>query len=131
MTTALAPSSASTILTPADTGWRKARQAWDLAVDQNPAAIARPRSEADVVGAADYARAHGWRVAAQATGHGAAPLGSLAGTIVLPVYLVPALTAVLAVGLAVESHPLSVTAAQTAIRLWARGSIHSRRPGQS
>jgi len=53
------------------------------------------------------------------------------GEIVLPVYLVPALTAVLAAGLAVESHPRSLTAAQTAVRLRVVGSIRSRRPGRS
>jgi len=83
MPTVLAPSSRTTILTPADACWDQARQAWDLAVDQNPAAVARPRSEADVVTAVGYARAHGLRVAAQGTGHGAAPLGSLAGTLLV------------------------------------------------
>jgi hypothetical protein len=36
------------ILTAADPGWDDARQAWNLAVDQHPAAIAVPESTDDV-----------------------------------------------------------------------------------
>src|SRR5271165_6041550 len=71
------------ILTAADPGWDNARQAWNLAVDQRPAAIAMPGSAADVVAAVEYARRHGLRVAAQGTGHSAAPLGDLADTILV------------------------------------------------
>jgi FAD/FMN-containing dehydrogenase len=70
-------------LTPADPGWDDARQAWNLAVDQQPAAIARPGCVQDVVAAVQFARAHGLRVAAQGTGHNAGPLGSLAGTMLV------------------------------------------------
>jgi len=72
-----------TILMPGDSGWDDARQAWNLAVDQHPAAVARPRSAQDVADVVRFARQHGLRVAAQGTGHGAAPLGSLAGTILV------------------------------------------------
>jgi FAD binding domain/Berberine and berberine like len=72
-----------TILSPADPGWDDARQAWNLAVDQRPAAVALPGSAADVAAAVRYAREHGLRVAAQGTGHGAAPLGDLAGTLLV------------------------------------------------
>jgi FAD binding domain/Berberine and berberine like len=72
-----------TILTSGDPGWDGARQAWNLAVDQHPAAIALPRSAEDVVAAVRFARDHGLRVAAQGTGHGAAPMGSLAGTVLI------------------------------------------------
>jgi hypothetical protein len=72
-----------TILTPADPGWDGARQAWNLAVDQQPAAIARPASAQDVVAAVGYARRHGLRVAAQGTGHNARPLGPLADTLLI------------------------------------------------
>ncbi len=71
------------ILTPADPGWADARKAWNLAVDQHPAAIALPQSAADVIAAVNFARDHGYRVAAQATGHGAAPLGPLDGTVLI------------------------------------------------
>ena len=71
------------ILTPADPGWDDARQAWNLAVDQRPAAIAVPRSADAAAAAVGFARRRGLRVAAQGTGHGAAPLGPLAGTVLI------------------------------------------------
>jgi FAD/FMN-containing dehydrogenase len=71
------------ILMPGDPGWDDARRAWNLAVDQHPAAIALPESAHDVAVAVGFAREHGLRVAAQGTGHGAAPLGSLADTILV------------------------------------------------
>jgi FAD/FMN-containing dehydrogenase len=70
-------------LTPGDRGWDDARQAWNLAVNQHPAAIALPACAQDVVAAVQFARAHGLRVAAQGTGHNAGPLGSLAGTMLV------------------------------------------------
>jgi FAD/FMN-containing dehydrogenase len=73
----------ATILTPGDPGWDDARQAWNLAVDQRPAAVAIPRSAQDVVTAVNYARERGLRVAAQGTGHNAAPLGPLADTVLV------------------------------------------------
>src|SRR6516162_4565739 len=72
-----------TILTAADPGWDEARRAWNLAVDQRPAAIARPASAQDVVAAVGYARRHGLRVAAQGTGHNAGPLGPLGDTVLV------------------------------------------------
>ena len=60
------------IVTPDDADWDEARQAWNLAVDQRPAAVAFPESADDVVAIVDHAREHGLRVAAQGTGHGAA-----------------------------------------------------------
>ena len=56
--------------------WDEARQAWNLAVDQRPAAVFVPESADDVAEAVDFARRNGLRVALQGTGHGAAPLGS-------------------------------------------------------
>ena len=38
-----------TFLTPGDPGWDDARRAWNLAVDQHPAAVAIPRTAHDVV----------------------------------------------------------------------------------
>ncbi len=73
----------TTILTPADPGWDDARRAWNLAVDQRPAAVAIPTSAADVVAAVNFARERGLRVAAQGTGHNAAPLGPLDGTLLI------------------------------------------------
>ncbi|MBV8948798.1 MAG: FAD-binding oxidoreductase [Solirubrobacterales bacterium] len=65
---------AGTVVGPADAGWDAARQAWALAVDQQPAAVALPESAADIVAIVNFARERGLRVAPQATGHNAHPL---------------------------------------------------------
>jgi hypothetical protein len=72
-----------TLLRPGDPGWDAARQAWHLDVDQQPAAVAMVRTARDVVALVDAARHCGLRVAAQSTGHNAAPLGDLAGTVLV------------------------------------------------
>jgi hypothetical protein len=72
-----------TILNPGDPGWEDARQAWNLAVDQHPAAIALPSSADDAAAAVRFAHERGLRVAAQGTGHGATPMGSLADTLLI------------------------------------------------
>jgi FAD/FMN-containing dehydrogenase len=74
---------AKAILMPGDPGWDDARRAWNLAVDQHPAAVAEPRSAQDVADVVRFARQYGLRVAAQGTGHNAAPLGLLADTILV------------------------------------------------
>ncbi len=61
---------------PEDERWDEARQAWNLSVDQRPAAVAEPRTARDVCEVVKWARARGYRVAAQGTGHNAAPLGT-------------------------------------------------------
>ncbi|MFP5362632.1 MAG: FAD-binding oxidoreductase [Thermoleophilia bacterium] len=72
-----------TAFTPADEGWDSARAAWNLAVDQRPAAVAHPADEDDVSAIVAFARARGLRVAAQGTGHNANPLGSLESSVLL------------------------------------------------
>jgi hypothetical protein len=74
---------AGDLVTPGDSAWDVARQAWNLAVDQRPVAVALPHTAADVVEIVRHAAGHGYRVAPQGTGHGAAPMGSLGGTILL------------------------------------------------
>jgi FAD/FMN-containing dehydrogenase len=71
------------VLVPGDPGWDAARASWQLAVDQYPAAVAYPESEQDVVEIVQAARELELRVAPQATGHNAAPLGPLDDTILL------------------------------------------------
>ncbi len=71
------------VLRPDSPGWDGARQAWNLALDQQPEAIVAAESTDDVIGAVEYARRNDLRVAAQATGHGATALGPLAGTLLL------------------------------------------------
>jgi FAD/FMN-containing dehydrogenase len=63
--------------------WDDERRAWNLAVDQRPEAIVVPDSVRAVVDGVEYARESGLRVAVQATGHGAAPMGPLDGTLLL------------------------------------------------
>jgi FAD/FMN-containing dehydrogenase len=63
--------------------WDEARQAWNLLVDQHPAAVALPESPDDVVAAVRLAQARGLRIAAQGTGHGAGPLGDLGDTMLV------------------------------------------------
>jgi hypothetical protein len=71
------------IVRPRDDAWDEARQAWNLAVDQQPAAVALPGSADDVIDIVRWARAQGLRVAAQGTGHAAASHASLENTVLL------------------------------------------------
>lgn len=68
---------------PTDPGWDDARAAWNLAVDQRPHAVVVAAGADDVAATIGYAAHHGLRVAPQGTGHNAAPLGDLAGTVLL------------------------------------------------
>ena len=72
-----------TLTVPGDPGWDRARQAWNLAVDQQPAAVATVASVRDVQTVLTVSRRVGLRVAAQSTGHNASPMGDLADTILL------------------------------------------------
>ncbi len=71
------------IVTPEHARFDEARRAWNLAIDQQPAAVVFPESAEDVAAAVLFARQHGQQIAAQGTGHNAGPLGSLADTILL------------------------------------------------
>jgi hypothetical protein len=70
-------------LTTEDVNWDLERVAFNILVDQRPAGIALPRSAVEVSDLVRSAAADGKRVAAQRTGHNAAPLGSLANTVLL------------------------------------------------
>lgn len=72
-----------TLTVPGDSGWDQARHAWNLAVDQQPAAVATVASVRDVQTVLTESRRAGLRVAAQSTGHNASPMGHLANTILL------------------------------------------------
>jgi FAD/FMN-containing dehydrogenase len=74
---------ATELLTPSDADWDAQRGAFNVLVDQQPAGIATPRSAAEVAGVVRAAAADGKRVAAQRTGHAAAPLGALTDTVLL------------------------------------------------
>lgn len=70
-------------LVPGDLGWDAARQAWNLAVDQRPAAVVFPEDIADVVATVRTARSIGASVVVQGTGHGAASYDDLSNTILI------------------------------------------------
>ena len=71
------------LVLPHDPSWNEARVAWNLAVDQQPAAVALPESAEDVVAVVRWARSRGLRVAPQGTGHNAAAMGSLAHAVLV------------------------------------------------
>ena len=71
------------VAVPGDEGYDAARQAFNLAVDQRPAAVAFPADASEVADVVRHARAAGLRVAGQSTGHNAIPLGDLDGTILI------------------------------------------------
>ena len=96
------------VVVPGDLGWDEARQAWNLAVDQQPAAVALPDTAADVAAIVDFARAHGLRVAPQGTGHNAPPLGLMADTILVKTHRMRG----------VEVHPEARTVRVEAGVLW-------------
>lgn len=61
---------------PGDSHYDAARTPWNLAVDQRPAAVAVPRSAAEVATVVRMAAESGLRVAPQSTGHNAGPLAA-------------------------------------------------------
>jgi FAD/FMN-containing dehydrogenase len=71
------------VVLPEQQNWDEARLAWNLSVDQQPAAIVFPESAEDVIAAVELARALGLRVTAQGTGHNAGPLGPLEDTVLV------------------------------------------------
>ena len=58
------------VTTPADADWDQVRAAWNLHVDQHPAAVVQAADADDVVATVRFARSHGYSVAAQPSGHG-------------------------------------------------------------
>jgi FAD/FMN-containing dehydrogenase len=61
---------------PGDPGYDAARLAWNVAVDQRPAAVALPRSAEEVGAVVRVAADAGLQVAPQSTGHNAGPLAA-------------------------------------------------------
>lgn len=71
------------VIFPEDGRYDEARLAWNLALDQRPAAVVFPESAQEVAAAVSFAAQRGLRVAAQGTGHGATPLGVLDDTMLV------------------------------------------------
>src|SRR3954452_5380063 len=72
---------------PGETAYDEARVAWNLAVDQRPAAVALPCDADEVAEVVRHAADRGLRVTAQSTGHNAGPLGDLSDTILIRTHL--------------------------------------------
>ncbi|MCL3861247.1 FAD-binding oxidoreductase [Actinotalea sp. K2] len=68
---------------PGDPGYAALSTPWNTTVEQRPAAVVDATCTHDVVAAVRAATAAGLRVAPQATGHNAGPLGSLADVLLL------------------------------------------------
>jgi FAD/FMN-containing dehydrogenase len=68
---------------PGDPGYDTARTPWNVAVDLRPAAVAAPRTTAEVAAVVRAAAAAGLRVAPQGTGHNAGPLTDLSDVVLL------------------------------------------------
>ncbi|HEU5043822.1 MAG TPA: FAD-binding oxidoreductase [Nocardioidaceae bacterium] len=68
---------------PGDAGYDTARSAWNLVVDQRPAAVCLPANPDEVADVVRAAAAAGLRVAGQTTGHNAGPLGDLSDTVIV------------------------------------------------
>ena len=71
------------IATSSDSDWDEARQAWNLAADQRPEAVALVESADDVCKVMHFARENGLKLTGQGTGHGAMSLGALDGVILI------------------------------------------------
>ena len=71
------------LLSLASPNWDAARSAFNVLIDQRPAAVAMPSSADEVAAVVDAAAADGKRVVVQRTGHAARPLGDLDGTVLL------------------------------------------------
>jgi FAD/FMN-containing dehydrogenase len=79
----LTESLAGSVVFPDHPSWDAARRAYNLTVDQRPAAVAFPSDARDVQQVVRYAAAHGLRVAPQRTGHNASPIESLENVVLL------------------------------------------------
>jgi FAD/FMN-containing dehydrogenase len=65
------------VVTPGDSDWVEARQAWNLAADQRPTAVTFVENADDVAAVVRFAAANGLSINAQGTGHGAASMAPL------------------------------------------------------
>jgi FAD binding domain len=71
------------IATSSDSDWDEARQAWNLAADQHPAAVAMVESADDVSKVMGFARENGLKVTGQGSGHGAVALQPIEDVILI------------------------------------------------
>jgi FAD/FMN-containing dehydrogenase len=88
------------VILPGEPDWDVARRAWNLSVDQRPAAVAEALSTGDVQTVVGFAARAGLRVAPQSTGHGAEALGPLDEAILLKMTPMRGITVDSAAGIA-------------------------------
>jgi hypothetical protein len=69
------------VVLPGQPRFDEARRAFNLAADQEPAAVVFAESAQNVVAAVTLAAGQGQQIAAQGTGHNAMPLGPLTDTV--------------------------------------------------
>ncbi len=74
---------AGRVAEPSDPDWDGVRLTWNVAADQQPAAVALVQSAEDIAAVVRFAAAHDLQVVGQGTGHGAVALGPLQDTIVI------------------------------------------------
>ena len=111
----LADRLAGDVVLPGDETWDTARQAWNLAVDQRPAAVVYPESADDVVATVRFAAERGVRIAFNAGGHNAGPIDWSRDTLLLKTERMDAIEIDVEarrarVGAGVLSQPLAVAA---------------------
>jgi len=82
-TPATSPVPHGVMVGPEDPGWDKARAAWVVNADQQPAGVAIVRSVADVSAVVLDAARRGRRVFVQGTGHGAPSMGPLGNAVLI------------------------------------------------
>ncbi len=63
------------VVLPGNPAWDTARQAWNTAVDQRPVAVVYPETADDVAATVRFAAGSGARIAFNAGGHNAGPIG--------------------------------------------------------
>jgi FAD binding domain len=71
------------VATSSDSDWDEVRQAWNLAADQHPAAVAFVESADDVAKTISFAADDDLKVTGQGTGHGAVAMGTLEDVILI------------------------------------------------
>jgi FAD/FMN-containing dehydrogenase len=80
---ALADQISGAVVLAGDPDWDTVRRPWNRANDQRPDAVVVPADAQDISTVVLFAQDNGLRVVPQATGHLAAPLGDVAGSILL------------------------------------------------
>jgi FAD/FMN-containing dehydrogenase len=71
------------VLEPADPGYDRARQVWNLMVDRHPALVVRPAGAVDVATAVRFAREEGLEISVRGGGHGVSGQAAVDGGLMI------------------------------------------------